>query len=160
MSGFGEVAAAISLTAELYSLSVDGLQAISRARDSTGRILNFSVKLDLEIARLVLWGRNSGVTSGRLDPSLEPIQPLLARILSTLSSSIQNADELKGKYGIRRAGESELRALTTNPPTYRTLETLDILATPIVLRGLEQQREISQKIKSQTTMFQKTKWAV
>ncbi|KAF2111606.1 prion-inhibition and propagation-domain-containing protein [Lophiotrema nucula] len=160
MSGFGEAAAAISLTVQLFSLSVDGLRAISRARHSTECILNFSIKLDLEIARLVLWGRNSGLTSGRLDPTLEPIRLLLASILGTLSSSIQNADELKGKYGIRLAEESKLHTPATNPPTYRTLETLDILAAPMISRELERQRELSQKIKSQTTMFQKTKWAV
>ena len=55
MASFGEAAAAISVTVELFNLCVEGLHAISRAKHSHKSLIDFTTRLDLEIARLVLW---------------------------------------------------------------------------------------------------------
>ena len=61
MATFRTAAAAISVTVELFSICIDGLLTISRAKHSNESILDFTTRLDLEIARLVLWGQNTGL---------------------------------------------------------------------------------------------------
>jgi hypothetical protein len=56
--------------------------------------------VDLEIARLIIWGRNSGLARDRLDLSLEPVKSLLLNILTKIKSSIENTNKLKSAYGI------------------------------------------------------------
>ncbi|PNP56948.1 hypothetical protein FNYG_15299 [Fusarium nygamai] len=159
MVGFGEVAAGISLV-QLFSLCVDGLRTLSRARNSPTSVMDFSIKLDLETSRLVLWGRNSGVAAGELHSSLEPVQPLLFQILSALSRNIQDADGLKTKYGIHNF-ESEMKnSPAPGQAVDSAVDNVDILLTPVVQAGLQQQQAISEKIGTCNNFFRKATWAI
>ncbi|KAL6244857.1 hypothetical protein RBB50_008385 [Rhinocladiella similis] len=160
MAAFGEVAAAISLTADLFHFCVDGLRAISRAKSSNHSLIDFATRLDLEIARLVLWGRNAGLEHGSLDPSLEPVQPLLENIIGAMASSIQRADLLKATYGLGlvedTAGDSPSPQAQSSP----SLSKLDILSIPQVSSSIQRTQLWSSKLKKQTSLYKKAKWAV
>lgn len=157
MAGFPVTAAAIGLTSTAFSLCVESLQMLSRAQTSPQAMLGFNTGIELATARLLLWGQNSGVTSGQLDPSLEPVKELLDRMLGSLSASLQDAKELKIKYGIHLVevddGDSQ-PSLTKNG--------VDILSLPLpVLHlALESHRRLSQKLTKQASVFRRLRWAV
>jgi Prion-inhibition and propagation len=160
MASFGEAAAAISVTVELFNLCVEGLHAISRAKHSHKSLIDFTTRLDLEIARLVLWGRNAGLDRSKLDPSLEPVQPLLAKILGAVASSIQSAGQLKATYGLdlvdTEGGNSPSPQSSSSP----SLAKLDILSLPQISSAIQRQQLLSLKLKKHTSIYKKTKWAI
>src|ERR1700722_3749114 len=160
MASFGEAAAAISVTVELFNLCVEGLHAISRAKYSNKSLIDFTTRLDLEIARLVLWGRNAGLDRSKLDSSLEPVQPLLAKILGAVASSIQSADQLKATYGLdlvdTEGGNSPSPQSSSSP----SLAKLDILSLPQISSAIQRQQLLSLKLKKHTSIYKKTKWAI
>ena len=119
----------LSLAAQTFNGCVVGLRIISRARSSDKSLLDFTTKLDLEIARLIIWGRNSGLTRGQLDESLVPIRPLLLEILTKILSSIENTDKLKSTYGIVLVEDLGSGTANDRPRSRsRTVKSLDILS--------------------------------
>ena len=115
MTSFGDAAAGISMTIELFSICIDSLHIISRARHASEDLIEFNTKLDLEIARLILWSRNTGLDQGELVPSLEPVATLLTKILAAISSRVQNADQLKAAYGLQIVEDLERDPPQTPP---------------------------------------------
>ncbi|KAK0716012.1 prion-inhibition and propagation-domain-containing protein [Lasiosphaeris hirsuta] len=159
MASFPVAASAIGLTVTTFTLCVEGLQAIRRARRSPGTMLNFDIGIDIETARLLLWGHNSGVAAGLLDPSLEPVRPLIDRILGTLLSGLRDAQGLKSKYGIRISDGQD----TDAPAASMSMDGhVDILGLPVqvVKLALRRHNEQCKSLKEQTSVFQKTKWAI
>src|SRR5437764_12616869 len=143
MSGLevlGAVAAGVSLLAETYNRCVLGLQLVSKARHSGESLLDFSTRLDLETARLVIWGRNSGLACGELDHSLVPVQSLLLQILTRVISGIESTETLKSTYGIAliedlQTGISRSRSRSRS----RAVDSLPILSIAELSGEVEKQ---------------------
>lgn len=161
MANFGDAAAGISMTIELFNICIDSLRIISRARHSGESLVDFAIRLDLEIARLVLWGRNTGLDRDKLDPSLEPVKPLLVKILSAISSSVQDADQLRTAYGLHVVEDLEAETSGSPPPAQSpSPKRLDILSLPQVSAGIQRQRLMSFQLKKRTNLYKKSKWAI
>jgi hypothetical protein len=150
---------AIAATAGIFTFCVAGLKVISRSRDSPEHMLHFSAKLDLQIARLILWGRNAGLANYDLAADLEPVLPQLMNMFRALSLSLQNARQLQQKYGIKMVDEPSELSLKGTPALRRqdSLQSVDFLETPDGVIGEE---VVERRIEKQTSVFQKTKWAI
>src|SRR4051794_6412497 len=156
MAEIGLAIGGISLAAQVFNGCLVGLQTISRARYSDKSLLDFTTKLDLEIARLIIWGRNSGLTRGQLDESLVPIRPLLLEILTDILSSIESTDKLKSTYGIvlvedHGTGTTDGRTRSRS----RTVKSLDILSIAELLPEVERQTTIAERLKKEMKLYRK-----
>lgn len=157
----GVALASISLAAQTFNGCIVGLQIISKAGHFHESMLQFSTKLDIEIARLLLWGRNSGLCRGELDESLKPVETLFLSILTRILSSIESTEKLKSTYGIDMTQDIG-RDDKHNSPRSRSprVNNIEILSIPEISGELERQRDIATKLKKQASSFRKLKWAV
>jgi hypothetical protein len=158
----GLILASVSLAAQAFNGCIVGLQIISKAGHSHESMLQFNTKLDIEIARLLLWGRNSGLCRGELDESLKPVETLLLSILTSILSSIESTEKLKSTYGIDMTQDIGRDDDKDNKPRSRSprVNRIEILSVPELSREIERQRNIATKLKKQASPFRKLKWAV
>jgi hypothetical protein len=153
--------AGVSLAAQAFNGSVVGLQVISKARASNTALLNFRTKLDLEIARLLLWGKNSGLSIDHLHESLQPVSPLLLSILGNIARSIESTDKLKSAYGIELAEDNRTEgARTPSPIPAGTVESLNLLPNAGLTAELRRHHALAEKLRSKLPLHRKVKWAV
>ncbi|KAL4734294.1 hypothetical protein BDV11DRAFT_174908 [Aspergillus similis] len=103
-------------------------------------MLSFSIGVDLEIARLLLWGQNSGLTTGQLDPRLT-----------------QNAETLKTRFGVDLIQDED----GNNEPA-PTGESVDILALPlpVVRSSLAKYRATARDKAEKTGIISKYRWTL
>ncbi|KAF2474445.1 uncharacterized protein BDR25DRAFT_351996 [Lindgomyces ingoldianus] len=156
----GLVLGAVSLTAQTFSGCVTSLHIVSQARHSNETLLKFRTSLEIELARLILWGQNSGLSRGALHESLVPIEPLLLDILTKIFSGIENTEKLKSTYGITFAEDSELGTSHTDSTLLPTAVKDTILAVPNLLEAIDRQKRITQNLKTKMHLHRKIKWAV
>jgi hypothetical protein len=155
----GIALASISLAAQTFNGCVTALQLISKARHSNELLLDFSTKVDLEIARLIIWGRNSGLANDQLDPSLEPVRSLLFEILTRIKSSIENTDKLKSVYGIVLVQDAEPRQADGHDRSSSQIDqSLDILSIADLAPEVERQKGMAKKLKQNISLYRKMKW--
>ena len=67
------------------------------------------MRLELEHFRLQTWGKNAGIASGSLPPSLLEIHPLICERLNRIEWLLTATDELKRSYGLTVADATALR---------------------------------------------------
>lgn len=150
---------ATSMAVQMFNGCITGLQIISDARSSQFTLLDFQIKLDIEIARLLLWGRNSGLSRDRLHESLKPVEPLLLNILGALARSIDSTDKLKSVYGINLVEDHDDGGSPCSIPG-GLVQSLDILPNAGLIAELDRHRSIASMIHKETKIYHKIKWAV
>ncbi|KAF8247111.1 hypothetical protein K440DRAFT_629819 [Wilcoxina mikolae CBS 423.85] len=156
----GLALSAVSVAAQTFNGCITGLRTISKARSSHVTLLSFRTQLDLEIARLLIWGRNSGLARDELHESLQPIQPLLLDILGNIASSIESTDKLKSAYGIELLEEDASEAgRTPSPRPAGTVESLDLLPNSGLAPELQRQQSIASGLRKKTHWYRRVKWA-
>lgn len=156
----GLALSAVSVAAQTFNGCIIGLRIISKARSSHVTLLGFRTQLDLEIARLLIWGRNSGLARDELHESLQPIQPLLLDILGNIASSIESTDKLRSTYGIELLEEEANEVgRTPSPRPAVTVESLNLLPNSGLAAELQRQQSIASGLRKKTRWYHKVKWA-
>ncbi|KAM7210797.1 prion-inhibition and propagation domain containing protein [Rhypophila decipiens] len=160
MAEFPVAAAAIGLTVTTFTLCVQALQLLGQARKSANDMLGFGIAIDMEISRLIIWGQNSGISNGKLDPSLEPVRSLIDRVLGALLATLRDAQALASKYGIQGTIDAEIPSAAES--SQNDLDKVDILALPlqVVRSALAKHRDMCLKLKKQSTVAHVTTWTI
>lgn len=161
MSVIPEVIGGISAAAKFFSICVAGFEIISSASDSSAHMLSFKIQLDIEIKNLVLWGRNSGLSRGQLDHSLEPVKQLLVAVLGAIATNLKSTESLKEAYGIELA--QDRASATTNikkSDKAKALRDLNILLLPGIESEISKQEATVAGLGDTTSIYRKLKWAV
>ena len=110
----GITASAITL-ASLFSTCIDCFDYFKAAQAFKEDADLLLVKLDLEKARLLIWGNNVGILDGRRSASIQPLDNLdrtliVERCLESIKALLTDADDLQFKYGLQTATGPEARA--------------------------------------------------
>ncbi|KAF9267862.1 hypothetical protein L218DRAFT_650824 [Marasmius fiardii PR-910] len=95
----------VGLSIQLFSLAIKAYEVLQKAIEFPESYSALVLKLDVELTRLQLWGRHSGISQGLLLPGLAPLESLINRILQKLYDLLQDTDKLKEKYGLIPADE-------------------------------------------------------
>jgi hypothetical protein len=113
MSGL-EVPAFLIGLASLFSTCVDAFGYFKLAQHADRAVEVVLLKLDIEKARLLIWGDNVGVFSaGGPNPQLldERMVDLIRRILVQVESLLTDSEKLRATYGVRNLDKSWERAV-------------------------------------------------
>lgn len=153
-----EVISGITTAARLFSICVAGFEIISSASDASAHMLSFKIQLDIEIKNLVLWGRNSGLSRGQLNPSLEPVKQLLVTVLGDVAANLKSTESLKKAYGIQLAQDQASTVIKTKESSKaKAPENLNILSLPGIESEISRQEATVAGLGDATSIYRKLK---
>ncbi|KAH7021431.1 prion-inhibition and propagation-domain-containing protein [Microdochium trichocladiopsis] len=112
--GLLEIPAFVIGVAGLFTSCVDAFGYFKLYQNATRDIEIILVKLDIEKARLIIWGENVGMLSAdRRSPQLldERMANLVKRVLEQIHELLTDSDKLTTTYGLRIPGSSFSRAV-------------------------------------------------
>ncbi|KAL0574988.1 hypothetical protein V5O48_006976 [Marasmius crinis-equi] len=95
----------VGLSLDLFTLAIKAYEVLQQAIEFPESYSALVLKLDVELTRLQLWGKHSGITQGSLIPELIPLESLIDRVLKRLADLLQDTAKLKEKYGLQPVDE-------------------------------------------------------
>lgn len=95
-----EAIAFVVLAGQLFIGCVQAYHFLLTAYSFESVSQKYLINLCIEQARLLIWGRNSGLAEGAGHPSLGNMAALIVRVLEYMQNSLSNAADLSRKYGL------------------------------------------------------------
>ncbi|KAK7050889.1 hypothetical protein VNI00_005001 [Paramarasmius palmivorus] len=151
---------ATGLAIELFRLVIKTYEIFQKAIDFPESSSAIVLRLDVELTRLQLWGKHSGANRGVLVPDLAPFEPLIDRILTRLTSLLQDSAKLKEKYGLSPANELEagVKRPTTRSKSFDQVK--GALRAIVKTRGSTSSGEQESNSKPVVTALDRVRWAI
>ncbi|KAJ8072375.1 hypothetical protein PM082_015934 [Marasmius tenuissimus] len=95
----------MGLAISLFGIAIEAYEVFQQAIEFPESYSAVVLKLDVELTRLQLWGKHSGVSQGSLALDLLPFESLIDRILRKLTNLLQDTAQLKERYGLKPVDE-------------------------------------------------------
>ena len=128
----GEVIAAVSLAGQLFTGCVQACHFLLTAHQFEDVSQKYLIKLCIEQARLLIWGRTSGLADGPLNPSLRNIASVIVRVLEYMQNSLADAADLSQKYGL------EFSSPAPNPAAQSATTVSTTWTTSVLIKSQHQ----------------------
>ena len=94
----------------LFGSCVKGYKIISSAKSVNKDSATLSCRLEIEEKRLILWGRNAGLTESTCLPPVRDLDTII-KVLTQIKILTQDANELEKRYGIKIDAQSEIQLM-------------------------------------------------
>jgi len=122
----------IALTQVGYKLAEKTVSTVSSALSYFEDSESLAVKLEANRALLKIWGKNSGVEDGLLEPSLMIVHELVQRQLAAISAEFEDADKMMKRYDLAMN-----QAFATMPPQDRVQRSLVLMKRSLSMIGVK-----------------------
>ncbi|KAI6778386.1 uncharacterized protein J7T54_000504 [Emericellopsis cladophorae] len=88
-----------------YKAAEKSVAAVASALNYFEESGTLALRLEANRELLKIWGKNSGVEEGVLEPSLTVVHELVQRQLAAISADFEGADKMMRRYGLVATGE-------------------------------------------------------
>ena len=157
----------IALTQIGYKLAEKTVSTVANALRYFEDSESLAVKLEANRALLKIWGKNSGVEDGLLEPSLMVVHELVQRQLAAISAEFEDADKMMKRYGLSMSQDSAIQ-----PPQDRVQRSLVLMKRSLRMIGVkgdaatpnltpqEAAATIEMPLRNDPGFFNRTRWGV
>lgn len=166
ITSMAEAIAILSLAGQLFTGCVQAYHLLATAYKRGSVSKKYLLELVIEQVRLLLWGRNSGVSDGFLKPSLHCIASLITGILQKMKATLQDSAKLRTQYGLdysKISPNSEKEDLKEAEPAVGGDGTAE-MALQSPLFGKQRRHHIGQNLSKSLepveNAFKSLRWAV
>ncbi|KAK1231574.1 hypothetical protein PQX77_005308 [Marasmius sp. AFHP31] len=140
----------VGLAINVFGLAIQAYEVFQQAIEFPESYSAVVLKLDVELTRLQLWGKHSGVSQGSLAPDLLPFESLIDRILRKLTNLLQDSARLKERYGLKPVEE-----VASNPGSH----SKPLIQLRSVLRSIAGRHKVNAPT-TQTGTLERVRWAI